>query len=146
MGVTYDQIKDVTDWQMSEESQQQALAEVVNAISQLDITQAWGGGQTSSSDGKRFELNRNVLQKTYSHRFRDYALEYYTFIADNDAPFTALPLNTPTALPLMRLTDYCTAKVTWLWKNASPIPMATPKSTLLPLLCWVGNLLPVSEA
>ena len=86
-GITYRQIKHVTDWQFSEEGQRQALALVVNAISRLDITQAWGMGKTSSSDGQRFRFNRKVLQQTYSHRFHDYALEFYSFVADNYAPF-----------------------------------------------------------
>lgn len=38
-GITYRQIKEVTDWQLSEEAQRQALAQIVNAISQLDVTQ-----------------------------------------------------------------------------------------------------------
>ena len=60
---------------------------MVNAISRLDVTQAWGTGRTSSSDGQRFKLTRKVLQRTYSHTFSDYALEFYSFIADNYAPF-----------------------------------------------------------
>ncbi len=36
----------------------------------------------SFSDGQRFRLRRKILQRTYSHRFRDYALD-----ADNYAPF-----------------------------------------------------------
>ena len=86
-GITYKQIKQITDWQLTEEAQRQALALVVNAISSLDITQAWGKGKTSSSDGQRFRLKRRVLQQTYSHRFHDYALEFYSFVADNYAPF-----------------------------------------------------------
>lgn len=85
--VTYPQIKHITDWQMTEEAQRQALAQVVNAISQLDVTQAWGAGRTSSSDGQRFRFKRKVLQQTWSHRFNDYALEFYSFVADNYAPF-----------------------------------------------------------
>jgi len=86
-GITYRQIKQVTDWQLTEEAQRQALAQLVNAISSLDVTQAWGQGKTSSSDGQRFRFRRNVLQRTYSHRFNDYALEFYSFVADNYAPF-----------------------------------------------------------
>ncbi len=86
-GITYPQIKQVTDWQLTEEAQRQALAQLVNAISRLDVTQAWGEGKTSSSDGQRFRFKRKVLQQTYSHRFNDYALEFYSFVADNYAPF-----------------------------------------------------------
>ncbi len=69
-----------------------ALAQVVNAISQLDITQAWGEGKSSSSDGQRFAMNRKVLQQTYSPKFNDFALEFYSFVADNYAPFYSLPI------------------------------------------------------
>lgn len=37
-GISYDQIKHVTDWQMTEEAQRQVLARLVNAISNLDVT------------------------------------------------------------------------------------------------------------
>ena len=86
-GITYHQIKWVTDWQLLEDAQRQALAQVVNAISKLDVTQAWGEGKTSSSDGQRFRMKRKLLQQTYSHRFNDYAIEFYSFVADNYAPF-----------------------------------------------------------
>jgi TnpA family transposase len=91
-GVSYAQIKRVTDWQLTEDAQQTALAQVVNAISQLDITQAWGQGKTSSSDGQRFQFTRKVLQRTYSHQFNDFALEFYSFVADNYAPFYSVPI------------------------------------------------------
>jgi TnpA family transposase len=86
-GITYAQIKQITDWQITEDAQRQALAQIVNAITRLDVTQVWGQGKSSSSDGQRFPLNRKILQRTYSHRLRDYALEFYSFVADNYAPF-----------------------------------------------------------
>lgn len=58
----------------------------------MDITQAWGTGKTSSSDGQRFALRRKVLQQTYSPKFNDFALEFYSFIADNYAPFSGFPI------------------------------------------------------
>ena len=91
-GVSYSAIRHITDWQLTEEAQRQALAQLVNAISKLDVTQAWGEGRTSSSDGQRFRLRRNVLQRTYSHRLSDYALEFYSFVADNYAPFYSTPI------------------------------------------------------
>lgn len=86
-GIRYRAIKWVTDWQLTEEAQRQALAQLVNAISRIDVSQAWGQGVTSSSDGQRFRLRRRLLQQTWSPRFRDYALEFYSFVADNYAPF-----------------------------------------------------------
>ncbi|OEU73255.1 MAG: hypothetical protein BA869_04515, partial [Desulfuromonadales bacterium C00003107] len=91
-GVSYSRLKNITDWMMTEETQRGALAQVVNAISQLDITQYWGEGKTSSSDGQRFAMKRKVLHQTYSPKFNDFALEFYSFVADNFAPFYSLPI------------------------------------------------------
>jgi TnpA family transposase len=49
-------------------------------------------GKTSSSDGQRFAYSRKTLQQTYSTKFRDFALEFYTFVADNYAPYFSLPI------------------------------------------------------
>jgi TnpA family transposase len=91
-GVTYKQLKRVSDWQMTEEAQRAALAALVHAISRLDTTIHWGEGRTSASDGQRFSMPRKVMQQTYSTRFGDFALEFYSFIADNYAPFYSLPI------------------------------------------------------
>ena len=90
--VTYEQLKRIGDWQLTEESQRSALADLVNAIAGLDTALYWGEGKTSASDGQRFSLPRRVLQQTYSTRFSDFALEFYTFVADNYAPFYSLPI------------------------------------------------------
>ena len=90
--VTYEQLKRIGDWQLTEEAQRTALAALANAIAGLDTTLHWGEGKTSASDGQRFSLPRRVLQQTYSTRFSDFALEFYTFIADNYAPFYSLPI------------------------------------------------------
>jgi TnpA family transposase len=37
-------------------------------------------------------MRRKVLQQTYSPRFSDFALEFYTFVADNYAPFYSTPI------------------------------------------------------
>jgi TnpA family transposase len=91
-GVSYKQLKRVSDWQMTEETQRAALAALVQAISRLDTTLHWGEGRTSASDGQRFALPHKVLQQTYSTRFSDFALEFYTFVADNYAPFYSTPI------------------------------------------------------
>ena len=90
--ISYKQIKRISDWQMTEETQRAALAQLVNAISGLDTSLSWGEGKTSASDGQRFSLPRKVLQQTYSPKFSDFALEFYSFITDNYAPFYSMPL------------------------------------------------------
>jgi len=91
-GVSYSQIQRITDWQLTEENQRGALASVVNAIANLDTSQIWGQGKTSASDGQRFAFRRRVLQQTYSTKFSDFALEFYSFVADNYAPFYSMPI------------------------------------------------------
>ena len=91
-GISYRQLKRVSDWQLTEETQRQAVAVLVQAISRLDSTLHWGEGRTSASDGQRFAMPHKVLQQTFSTRFSDYALEFYSFIADNYAPFYSTPI------------------------------------------------------
>lgn len=91
-GIGYKELKRVSDWQMTEEAQRTALAELVSAISGLETSLTWGSGKTSASNGQRFALPRRVLQRTYSPRIRDFALEFYTFLADNYAPYYATPI------------------------------------------------------
>jgi TnpA family transposase len=64
----------------------------VHAISRLDTKLHWGEGRTSASDGQRFTMPGRVLRPTYSTRFSDFALESYSFIADNYAPFYSTPI------------------------------------------------------
>lgn len=76
----------------TEETQRSALAIVVNAIAELSITQTWGEGKSSASDGQRFAFRRKMRKLYYSYKFRDYALEFYSFVADNYAPFYSIPI------------------------------------------------------
>jgi len=91
-GINYDQISHITDWQLTEEAQRSVLAIIVNAITNLDISKQWGDGKTSSSDAQRYSYSRRTLQQTYSTKFRDFALEFYTFVADNYAPYFSIPI------------------------------------------------------
>ena len=91
-GVSYDQLKRVADWHLHGDALRAALADVVNGISGLDTARVWGEGKTSSSDGQRFLFPSQTLKRTYSHRMSDYALEFYSFVADNYAPFYSVPI------------------------------------------------------
>ena len=66
---------------LTEEAQRAALVAVVNMISRLDITQTWGDGKTSSSDGQRFAFGRKLLQHTYSTKVSDFELEHISSIS-----------------------------------------------------------------
>ena len=91
-GITYGRLKHVSDWRLLEENQRGALAGLVHGISRLDAAERWGDGRTSASDGQRFAMASRVLQRTYSTRFNDFALEFYSFVADNYAPFYSRPV------------------------------------------------------
>lgn len=91
-GVTYAQIRRIADWHLHEDALRSALAEVTDGIAKLDTAKVWGEGRTSSSDGQRFIFPRKTIKRTYSHRLSDYALEFYSFIADNYAPFYSTPI------------------------------------------------------
>ena len=91
-GIPYGKLRHVSDWRLVEENQRAALAGIVHGISRLDAAARWGDGRTSASDGQRFAMPRKVLQRTYSTRFNDFALEFYSFVADNYAPFYSRPV------------------------------------------------------
>ena len=67
-------------------------ADIVNAMLALDTT-VWGDGSPSSSDGQRFLFPQRVLRRTYSHRLGDFALEFYTSLPANYAPFYSCRLS-----------------------------------------------------
>ena len=90
--IPYEQLKRISDWRLVEDNQRAALAAVVDGISSLDAASHWGEGRTSASDGQRFAMPHKVLQQTYSTRFNDFALEFYSFVADNYAPFYSRPI------------------------------------------------------
>lgn len=92
-GVTYDKLKSMSDFYLSDEDRSRyALGDVVKAISGLDISVNWGIGITSSSDSIRMEYQSKVLNRGYSTCFGDYAVEFYTFVADTYAPFYSKPI------------------------------------------------------
>lgn len=92
-GISYDRLRTISDFYLSDEdSSRYALRDVVNAISELDITGHWGTGKTSASDSIRMEYHSKVLHRGYSTCFGDYAIEFYTFVADTYAPFYSKPI------------------------------------------------------
>ena len=125
--VTYNQIKRISDWQLSVEAQRQALAQLVNAISSVDVTRHWGKGKTSSSDGQRFRYKQKVLQQTWSPRFQDYAWNFTLSLQTITPLSTVFPSNVQIATPPMFWMAFSIMKVTWLLKSISPTRMATPR-------------------
>ena len=90
--VSYSQIKRIADWHLHEDVLRPALADIVNAVGSLSTASVWGNAQTASSDGQRFLFPRKTARRSYRHRMGDYALEFYSFIADNYTPFYSVPI------------------------------------------------------
>lgn len=86
-GVSYHQLKRMFDWQMTDEANNLALAQIVNGIGGIEVTKLWGEGKTAAGDAQRFGYRRKTIHRTFSHKFNDFAIEFYTFVADNFAPF-----------------------------------------------------------
>ena len=122
--VSYEDIQRITDWYLHDEALRAALADIVNAMLALDTTQVWGDGSTSSSDGQRFLFPQRVLRRTYSHRMGDFALEFYTFIADNYAPFYSVPIGVRSMTPPMSWTACSIISPISTRRNTIRTPMA----------------------
>lgn len=92
-GITYNALKSISDFALANDDLvRYTLADVVNAISELDITGNWGIGLSSGSDSIRMEYHSKVLNRGYSTCFGDYAIEFYTYVADTYAPFFSKPI------------------------------------------------------
>lgn len=92
-GITYKEICRITDWQFTNDAMRVALSWIVNALSKLGITKRWGVGKTSSSDAHLKTFNQKVADQSYQARIGDFALAFYTFVADNYAPFHSKPFD-----------------------------------------------------
>lgn len=90
-GITYKAICRITDWQFTNDALRISLSWIVNALSKLGVTKYWGEGKTSSSDAHLKIYRQRVAQQTYQARIGDFALAFYTFVADNYAPFHSKP-------------------------------------------------------
>jgi TnpA family transposase len=92
-GISYHNLRTVGDLYLADEdAQRYALRDVVDGISELDITDHSRTGVSSSSDSIRMEYQSKVLNRGFSTCFGDYAIEFYTFVADNFAPYYSKPI------------------------------------------------------
>jgi len=88
-GVSYGRIAQVTDWYIRDETYAQALAEIVNAQHQQELSAQWGKGTTSSSDGQRFPVGgrRESSAQVNARYGTGPSIQFYTHISDRYAPF-----------------------------------------------------------
>jgi TnpA family transposase len=87
--MSYRELAWVADWYIREDTLRKAIVELINFLIHLPITQCWGDGTTSSSDGQLFGVRaRTLYARVNPHApHRGAAMKAYFHIADNLAPY-----------------------------------------------------------
>lgn len=82
----YHQLWHVNTWWITEENLAQANTILVNAHHALSLSQVWGGGMLSSSDGQRFPMTKRGQTLTARYQPRYFGLHkgvtIYTWVSD----------------------------------------------------------------
>lgn len=110
---------------MDSSTLQQALSRLFDGTVAVEVGVQRGGGYTESagycggigleiSDGQRFALPRKVLRQTCSPKFSNYALEFYSFVADNYVSFYSLPTAARSAWQLAPSVNQQPWILTWI--------------------------------
>ena len=88
-GTTYSKLSSIQAWYVREETYKQATAIVVNAQHQQAVTTYWGAGNSSSSDGQRFNSGgSNVKSSSVNPKYGNTpGMTYYSHTSDLYAPF-----------------------------------------------------------
>jgi hypothetical protein len=141
-GITYAQIKHMFDWQMTDEAHRSALALIVNGIGGVEVTKVWGEGKTAAGDGQRFSYRKNTIHRTFSHKFNDFAIELYIFVADNYALFYNLAKEATDKEPPKCWMDTSIISVTLTRMNGFLTKAHTRKLISLLLLCLENHFVP----
>ena len=82
--LSYESLLWHTNWFLDETTLPKAITTLVNYHHQLPLTQAWGGGTLSSSDGQRFPVAVKNTQAASLPRYFGYGkgVTFYTWLSD----------------------------------------------------------------
>ena len=82
--LSYDRLAWCTNWYIREETLRAAITSIVNYHHHLPLSQLWGGGTLSSSDGQRFPVSVRSKRAAALPRYFGYGrgLTYYTWTSD----------------------------------------------------------------
>ena len=88
-GVPYDVLAWTAEWYFSAETLEAANAAIVNYHHRLPMTQAFGTGTLSSSDGQRFPVKGKSLTARHLSRYfaRGQGISTYTHVSDQHSTF-----------------------------------------------------------
>jgi TnpA family transposase len=88
-GTTYAKLASIQAWYIRDETYKHAQAIITDAQHQQPITQFWGDGSSSSSDGQRFKAGgKGVKSASVNPKYgNEPGVIYYTHTSDSYAPF-----------------------------------------------------------
>ncbi|MGH3254251.1 MAG: Tn3 family transposase [Streptosporangiaceae bacterium] len=88
-GVPYDTLAWTAEWYLSEEALEAANAAIVNYHHRLPMTQSFGTGTLSSSDGQKFPVKGKSLTAVHlsRHFARGHGVSTYTHVSDQHSTF-----------------------------------------------------------
>jgi TnpA family transposase len=87
-GISYDILAWTQEWYIREETLAAANAAIVNYHHRLPMTQAFGGGTLSSSDGQRFPVQgKSTTARAMKKYFAGQGLSTYTHVSDQHSTF-----------------------------------------------------------
>ena len=89
--VTAERLQDTSRWFLREATLKAANAILVNHHHAMPLSQVWGDGRRSSSDGQRFAIERDSLLGAFHPRYfghYDKALTLYTHTADQNSVYS----------------------------------------------------------
>ncbi|MGW6521681.1 Tn3 family transposase [Streptomyces sp. NPDC054962] len=87
-GISYDILAWTQEWYIREETLAAANAAVVNYHHRLPLTQVFGGGTLSSSDGQRFPVKvKSTTARAMKKYFAGQGLSTYTHVSDQHTTF-----------------------------------------------------------
>lgn len=83
-GLSHDRLVWYTNWYLREDTLRNAITEIVNFQYHQPLSQYWGGGTLSSSDGQRFPVSVKNARAVSLPRYFGYGrgLTFYTWTSD----------------------------------------------------------------
>ena len=87
-GIPYDVLAWTADWYFREDTLRPASAAVVNHHHRLPMSQLWGTGTLSSSDGQRFPTRgKSITARALSRYFVEEGISSYTHVSDQHSTY-----------------------------------------------------------
>ncbi len=94
-GISYKQMANTVQWRLYDEAIKKAQATLVNYHSKLFLTNFWGDGSTSSSDGMRVQIGVSCLHADSNpHYGTGKGATMYRFVSDQFSAFYTKVINT----------------------------------------------------